>query len=115
MFGEHMQDLLQHTTEPEPEEPPRELTRRGSARDCDPAASGRPARGSERRLRPDSYGRSGNPTGAAFLRRARAPVGRSSEGMELIEKSLALVPDSADWHSNLGIVLQESSQLDESD
>ena len=26
MFGEHMQDLLQHTTEPEPEEPSRELT-----------------------------------------------------------------------------------------
>src|SRR5437762_8775227 len=26
MFGEHMQDLLQHTTEPEVDEPSRELT-----------------------------------------------------------------------------------------
>ena len=32
--------------------------------------------------------------------------GRSDEAIALIERSLELEPEQADWHSNLGIVLQ---------
>jgi predicted TPR repeat methyltransferase len=38
--------------------------------------------------------------------------GRSDEAVALIERSLELEPDRADWHSNLGIVLQDGLQLD---
>jgi predicted TPR repeat methyltransferase len=40
-------------------------------------------------------------------------VGRSDDALELIEKSLTLVSDRADWYSNLGIVQQERGRLDE--
>jgi predicted TPR repeat methyltransferase len=40
-------------------------------------------------------------------------LGRSGDGVALIERSLAVVPDRADWYSNLGIVLQECGRLDE--
>ena len=39
--------------------------------------------------------------------------GRSDEAVALIERSLELEPDRADWHSNLGIVLRDRLQLDE--
>ena len=39
-------------------------------------------------------------------------LGRREEGVASIRRSLALVPDSADWHNNLAIVLQESGDLD---
>jgi len=39
--------------------------------------------------------------------------GRGDAGIPLIEKSIALEPDHADWHSNLGIVRQERLRLDE--
>src|SRR5262245_33223444 len=38
--------------------------------------------------------------------------GRNDEALALIEQSLALVPDQADWHSNFGIVLQSNDRLD---
>ena len=38
--------------------------------------------------------------------------GRSDEAIALIERSLALVPDQADWYSNLGIVFQSADRLD---
>ena len=38
--------------------------------------------------------------------------GRNGEALVLIERSLALVPDQADWYSNLGIVLQSDDRLD---
>lgn len=38
--------------------------------------------------------------------------GRRDEAIALIERSLALVPDQADWYSNLGIVRQSDGQLD---
>jgi predicted TPR repeat methyltransferase len=38
---------------------------------------------------------------------------RNHEAVALIEKSLALVPDRADWHSNLGIALQSHGRLEE--
>ena len=40
-------------------------------------------------------------------------LGRPSEAVALIEKSLELVPDRADCYSNLGIVLQAQGRLDE--
>jgi predicted TPR repeat methyltransferase len=40
-------------------------------------------------------------------------TGRSDDAVQLIEKSLILVPDRADWHSNLGIVQQGRGKLDE--
>ena len=38
--------------------------------------------------------------------------GRNDEALALIERSLALVPDQADWCSNLGIVFQSNGRLD---
>src|SRR5260370_13223025 len=38
--------------------------------------------------------------------------GRSDEAVTLIQRSLALVPDQADWYSNLGIILQSDGQLE---
>ena len=63
-------------------------------------------RGRERRLPADPRGRARPSRRAALRRRARAPAGAQRRGVALIEKSLALAPDRADWHSNLGIVLQ---------
>src|SRR6476619_3637072 len=38
--------------------------------------------------------------------------GRNEEALALIERSVALVPDQADWYSNLGIVFQSEHRLD---
>jgi len=38
--------------------------------------------------------------------------GRNDEAIALIRRSLALVPGEADWHSNLGIVLQSADEVD---
>jgi predicted TPR repeat methyltransferase len=40
-------------------------------------------------------------------------AGRDEDGISLIEKSLALVPDVADWHSNFGLVLQARGRFEE--
>jgi len=37
---------------------------------------------------------------------------RNDEAIAFIGRSLALVPDEADWHSNLGIVLQSADEID---
>ena len=39
--------------------------------------------------------------------------GRSDDAVALIERSLALEPNRADWHSNLAIVLRDRLRLDE--
>ena len=39
--------------------------------------------------------------------------GRSDDAVALIERSVALEPNRADWHSNLGIVLRDRLRLDE--
>lgn len=39
-------------------------------------------------------------------------LGRSAEGIPLIERSLELAPGVADWRNNFGIVLQECGRLD---
>src|SRR3954466_1347354 len=39
-------------------------------------------------------------------------MGRSEEAVALIEKSLELEADRADWYSNLGIVLRDRLKLD---
>jgi predicted TPR repeat methyltransferase len=38
--------------------------------------------------------------------------GRRDEAVALVERSVALVPDQADWHSNLGIIFQSDGDLD---
>src|SRR5262245_50639480 len=38
--------------------------------------------------------------------------GRNEEALALIEQSLGLVPDQADWYSNRGIVLQSDDRLE---
>src|SRR5580765_8535459 len=38
--------------------------------------------------------------------------GRNDEALALIERSIALVPDQADWCSNLGIIFQSDNRLD---
>jgi Flp pilus assembly protein TadD len=40
-------------------------------------------------------------------------LGRSADGIELIQRSLAVAPDCADWHNNLGIALQEAARFEE--
>src|SRR5260370_16954893 len=37
--------------------------------------------------------------------------GRNEEALALIERSVALVPDQADWYTNLGIVFQSDQRL----
>jgi predicted TPR repeat methyltransferase len=39
--------------------------------------------------------------------------GQADDAVALIERSLELEPERADWHSNLGIVLQDRLELDE--
>ena len=39
--------------------------------------------------------------------------GRNDEALALMERSIALVPDQADWCSNLGIVFQSDNRLDD--
>lgn len=39
--------------------------------------------------------------------------GQNGEAISLIERSLALVPDRADWRSNLGIVLQSDGRFED--
>ncbi len=112
MFGEHMQDLLQQRTEPEPDAPSRELT-------VDEAL------GIAIQLHRDDRLEEANVVYQEILKvdpgNARAlhfagvlahQMGRSADGVELIERSLSIVPDSADWYNNFGIVLQESTQLE---
>ena len=72
MFGEHMQDLLQQTTEPEPEEPPRELTVEEALEIAIQLQRDDRLEEAERRLRRDSQGRSGESPRAALRRRAGA-------------------------------------------
>src|SRR5690242_18887883 len=38
---------------------------------------------------------------------------RSERALELIDRCLEVQPERADWHSNLGIVLQDRLQLDD--
>lgn len=40
-------------------------------------------------------------------------VGRRDDAVALIERSLALVSDRADWYSNLGVVQQDAGRFDE--
>jgi len=112
MFGEHTQDLLQQTTEPEPEEPSRQLTVEealGIAIQLHQDDRLEEANVVYREiLKVDP----GNPRALHFAGVLAHQIGRSREGVELIERSLALVPDVADWYNNLGIVLQESTHLD---
>ena len=113
MFGEHMQDLLQHTSEPEPDEPTRELT-------VDEALGIAIQLHQDDRLEEADVVYSEilkvdpkNPRALHFAGVLAHQMGRSTEGVELIERSLALLPDSADWYNNLGIVLQESTHLEQ--
>ena len=113
MFGEHMQDLLDHTTEPEPDEPPRELTVDEALQIAidlqrdDRLEEANVVFGQILKADPD------NPRALHFSGVLAHQLGRSTDGIVLIEKSLSVVPDSADWYNNLGIVLQESNHLDE--
>src|SRR4051812_46044468 len=108
MFGEHMQDLLQQTTEPQVEEPSRELT-------VDEALEIAIRLHQDDRLEEATvvYREilavdSANARALHFSGVLAHQIGQSGEAIELIRRSLSLVPDVADWHSNLGIVLQES-------
>jgi len=113
MFGEHMQDLLQHTTEPQVDEPSRELT-------VDEALEIAIRLHQDDRLeeanviyREILVVDSANPRALHFSGVLAHQIGNSGEAIDLIRRSLSQVPDVADWHSNLGIVLQESDRLDE--
>ncbi len=47
-----------------------------------------------------------------FLGVLNHELGRSADGIELIERALAVVPDDADMHNNLGNVLSECDRLE---
>jgi predicted TPR repeat methyltransferase len=112
MFGEHMQELLNKTTE-QVEEPARELTvdealqigillhQRGELAGAEAIYN--------QILAVDPQ----NARAMHFAGVLAHQLGRSSDGVALIRRSLDIVPDAADWYNNLGIVLQESSRFDE--
>jgi predicted TPR repeat methyltransferase len=113
MFGEHLQDMLQQTTESEAQAPARELT-------VEEALAIAIQLHQDDRLEEANvvYDQilqvdAANPRALHFSGVLAHQLGRSGDAVELIQKSLSLVPDVADWHSNLGIVLQEIGRLDE--
>ena len=113
MFSEHMHDLLEHKTEPEVEEPSRELSV-GEALEI-AIQFQKEARLEDANL---MYGQilevdPANPRALHYCGVLAHQLGRSGEAIELIQKSLSIVPEVADWHSNLGIVLQERLRLEE--
>src|SRR5215208_3509678 len=55
---------------------------------------------------------SGHPRALHYAGVLAHQQGRNDEALALIERSLALAPDQADWCSNLGIVLQADGRLD---
>ncbi len=112
MFGERMQELLGQSIESE-DEAPRELTvdevvelalllqRQGRLDEADFV-----------------YGRilaqaPDHPQALHYAGVLGHQMGRSEDGLALIERSLVLVTDRADWYSNFGIVLQDRGRLDQ--
>jgi len=112
MFGERMQDLLQQTTPPEPDEPVRELTVEEALAIAIQLQRDDRLEEAEAVYREILKVDPGNPRALHFAGVLAHQMGRSHDAVELIEKSLALVPDVADWYNNLGIVLQGSGHLD---
>ena len=53
-----------------------------------------------------------HPDALHYLGMILCDLGRSAEGTPMIERSLALVPDLADWHSNYGIACVRRDALD---
>lgn len=50
-----------------------------------------------------------------FLGMLLFELGRGSEGIPMVEKSLELVPGMADWHNNLGIICVRRDKLDDAE
>jgi predicted TPR repeat methyltransferase len=113
MFGQHMQDLLQHTTDPESDAPSRELTVEEALQIAIQLQQDARFEEADVVYREILKVDPSNPRALHFAGVLAHQLGRSNEAAQLIEKSLSLVPDVADWYSNLGIVLQESGHLDE--
>jgi predicted TPR repeat methyltransferase len=113
MFGEHMEDLLQQTTEPEAEEPSRELTLEEALQIAIQLQQQDEFVAAELVYKQILMVAPEHPRALHFAGVLAHQLGRSSDGVELIRKSLAFAPDNADWYNNLGIVLQEWGQLDE--
>ena len=113
MFGEELQDMLRQVPEDVEHAEPRELT-------VDEAlAIGIHLQRQEEFVGAEAVFKQilavdpGNARALHFAGVLAHQMGRSADGVALIEKSVALVPDAADWYNNLGIVLQESSRFDE--
>jgi predicted TPR repeat methyltransferase len=113
MFGERMENLLGETVADTDEPPPRQLT-------VDEALAIAIQLQREDRLaeagaiydhilkhEPD------HPATLHFAGVLAHQVGEGEEAVRLIQKSLALDPDRADWYNNFGIVLQEQSRFDD--
>ena len=87
---------------------------RGSDLDRDPAPAERAVGGGGGHLPQHPRGRARlSPTRCISQACSRISRGKSEEAVALIERSLELEPDRADWHSNLGIVLRDRLRLDE--
>lgn len=112
MFGEHMQQLLNESTE-QTEEPARELTVDEALQIAihlhqhDRLAEAEAVYTHILAVDPE------NARALHFAGVLAHQAGRSGDGVTLIQRSLELVPDAADWYNNLGIVLQESSRFNE--
>ena len=112
MFSEHMQDLLGQPIE-DAEEPSRELTLEEALeiavhlQQDDRLTEADAVYSQILAAAPD------HPRALHYAGVLAHQLGRSGDGVALIERSLAVVPDRADWYSNLGIVLQECGRLDE--
>jgi predicted TPR repeat methyltransferase len=113
MFGEQMQDVLRQTPDDVEEEQTRELTVEEALQLAIQLHRQEEFAGAEAVYNEILKVDPGNARALHFSGVLAHQLGRSSDGVARIEKSLSLVPHEADWYNNLGIVLQESSRFDE--
>jgi predicted TPR repeat methyltransferase len=113
MFGERMQDMLGQTIDDSEEPASRELTVDEAIsiaiflQQHDRLVEADVVYGQILEVAPD------HPVALHYAGVLANQVGRRDDAVALIERSLALVSDRADWYSNLGVVQQDAGRFDE--
>jgi predicted TPR repeat methyltransferase len=112
MLGQKMRDTLGESLEDRDNEAPRELTLGEALQLAQQLHRSDRLDEAEIVYRAVLAADPGNALALHFSGLAAHQLGRTAEGIGAVRRSLALVPDSADWHNNLAILLQESGDLD---
>jgi predicted TPR repeat methyltransferase len=112
MFGEHMEDVLRQEVD-DADEPSRELTVEEALEIAILLQQQDELVAADLVYKQILMDAPEHPRALHFAGVLAHQAGRSSDGVDLIKRSLSLVPDAADWYNNLGIVYQEWSRLDE--